>query len=345
LTGSAWILPGAYTIDNAADTSLSLSDTAAVLRTWEGGAWVNRVAVNQAGTVVLRDTTGAAVLTADTALITCAQQVRITGGTAADPALYLYTDSTSGFYRPTLDVIGVSAGGTGQVKFTDGAFLPITNNDIDLGSATLTFKNSYLYNLYDEAGTLRLDLDGDWTPAGDILPATDVAQDLGSAAKSFQGIYAQAIYDESGNQILDTSAGGGAGLADYTVTTYTPTIAGSTGGVLGNGTVNGWYRQLGKMVWGELRFVWGSTTTFTGTLTATYPVTAIGYGATVSVGSGRVITGGAANAWLVDTVHNNTTTMGFRYDQQTGGGTVTATAPAAFAANDVITVHFHYTAA
>ena len=49
-------------------------------------------------------------------------------------------------------VLNLAAGGsTNQVKVTDGAILPITDNDVDLGSSTYEFKNAY----FD--GTLEAD--------------------------------------------------------------------------------------------------------------------------------------------------------------------------------------------
>ena len=49
-------------------------------------------------------------------------------------------------------VLNLAAGGsTNQVKVTDGAILPITDDDVDLGSASYQFKNGY----FD--GTLEAD--------------------------------------------------------------------------------------------------------------------------------------------------------------------------------------------
>ena len=49
-------------------------------------------------------------------------------------------------------VINLAAGGsTNQIKVTDGAILPITDDDVDLGSASYQFKNAY----FD--GTLEAD--------------------------------------------------------------------------------------------------------------------------------------------------------------------------------------------
>ena len=48
--------------------------------------------------------------------------------------------------------MNLAAGGsTNQIKVTDGAILPITDDDVDLGSASYQFKNAY----FD--GTLEAD--------------------------------------------------------------------------------------------------------------------------------------------------------------------------------------------
>ena len=49
-------------------------------------------------------------------------------------------------------VLNLAAGGsTNQIKVTDGAILPITDDDVDLGSASYQFKNAYI------DGTLEAD--------------------------------------------------------------------------------------------------------------------------------------------------------------------------------------------
>ena len=41
------------------------------------------------------------------------------------------------------DVITIAAGGANQVTFTDGAIVPSTNNDIDLGTSSVEFKDAF----------------------------------------------------------------------------------------------------------------------------------------------------------------------------------------------------------
>ena len=42
------------------------------------------------------------------------------------------------------DVITVSTGGENQITFTDGAIVPSTDNDVDLGSSSVEFKDLYI---------------------------------------------------------------------------------------------------------------------------------------------------------------------------------------------------------
>ena len=60
-------------------------------------------------------------------------------------------DSNTSITFSGSDVITIANAGTNQVTFNDGAILPVTNNDIDLGSDALEFKNAW----FD--GTLEAD--------------------------------------------------------------------------------------------------------------------------------------------------------------------------------------------
>lgn len=64
---------------------------------------------------------------------------------AANPAFRPLEDSNnSGFYRAAANQIGLSINGTGQLVFSDGAIMPVTDNDIDLGSGSFEFKDAYI---------------------------------------------------------------------------------------------------------------------------------------------------------------------------------------------------------
>ena len=55
----------------------------------------------------------------------------------------LDADADTSLTADTDDQIDIKIGGTDQIKLIDGAILPVTTNDIDLGSTSLEFKNAY----------------------------------------------------------------------------------------------------------------------------------------------------------------------------------------------------------
>ena len=69
--------------------------------------------------------------------------VSITDGSASAPALTNTGDTNCGLYFSAADTLAFTAGGTGQVTFADGVIAPITDNDVDLGTSSLEFKDGY----------------------------------------------------------------------------------------------------------------------------------------------------------------------------------------------------------
>ena len=65
--------------------------------------------------------------------------------------LVLDADADTTIAADTDDQIDFKVGGTDQIKLVDGALVPVTDNDIDLGTASLEFKNAYI------DGTLEAD--------------------------------------------------------------------------------------------------------------------------------------------------------------------------------------------
>ena len=74
-------------------------------------------------------------------------------GTAG--GIILDADADTHIGANTDDVIVFTSSGTGQVTLSDGAFSPVTDNDVDLGTNSLEFKDGYF--------------DGDITSLADIL--------------------------------------------------------------------------------------------------------------------------------------------------------------------------------
>jgi len=64
-------------------------------------------------------------------------------GSAAAPSISFSGDTDTGFYLVGAGSVGYASGGVGQVRFNDGAILPVTDDDVDLGSGTYKFKDGF----------------------------------------------------------------------------------------------------------------------------------------------------------------------------------------------------------
>ena len=69
--------------------------------------------------------------------------VSVTDGSASAPAITNTGDTNCGLYFSAADTLAFSAGGTGQFTMADGVIAPITDNDVDLGTSSLEFKDGY----------------------------------------------------------------------------------------------------------------------------------------------------------------------------------------------------------
>ena len=72
-------------------------------------------------------------------------------GSASAPSITNTGDTNCGLFFSAADTLSFSAGGTAQFTMADGAIAPVTDNDIDLGTSSLEFKDGY----FD--GTLHTD--------------------------------------------------------------------------------------------------------------------------------------------------------------------------------------------
>ena len=81
----------------------------------------------------------------------------------------------------------IDAGGLGtsveQLRIQDGVILPVTNNDIDIGSTSLKFKDGYF------AGDVTANNISSTAFNGDILPDADNTRDLGSTTLEWKDLY------------------------------------------------------------------------------------------------------------------------------------------------------------
>ena len=71
-------------------------------------------------------------------------QISAIDGTAGAPAISNTGDLNTGLLFSAADTMAFSAGGTSQFTMADGAIAPVTTNDVDLGTASLQFKNVYV---------------------------------------------------------------------------------------------------------------------------------------------------------------------------------------------------------
>jgi len=72
-------------------------------------------------------------------------------GSASAPSITNTGDTNCGLFFSAADTLAFSAGGTAQFTMADGAIAPVTDNDVDLGTSSLEFKDGY----FD--GTLHAD--------------------------------------------------------------------------------------------------------------------------------------------------------------------------------------------
>ena len=67
----------------------------------------------------------------------------ISDGGAGAPTLRFVDDTDTGIYRPASGQLAFTSNATAQVIFKDGAIEPVTDDDIDLGTSSLKYKNAY----------------------------------------------------------------------------------------------------------------------------------------------------------------------------------------------------------
>lgn len=125
---------------------------------------------------------------------------------------------------------------------------------------------------------------------------------------------------------------------------YTPTWGG--GPTLGNGTIDGRYVQVGKVVHAHVRLVAGSTTTFAGTTwTFSLPVTAsTAMGTLIGIGTATILDVSPFTLYAAIVRLNSTTEVQLD-TTQTPTQQVQQTIPITYAVNDAIRFSFTYEAA
>ena len=104
-----------------------------------------------------------------TGTVTLTGILSVPDGSASAPSFTNTGDTNVGLFFSGTDVMAFTAGGTSQVTFADGVIAPVTDNDVDLGTSSLEFKDLFLDGT---AHIDTLDVDADATIAG-VLDVTD----------------------------------------------------------------------------------------------------------------------------------------------------------------------------
>jgi hypothetical protein len=107
-------------------------------------------------------------------------------GSASIPGLTFSADEDTGIYWAAANQVGISTGGTGQLVIIDGVLQPVTTNDIDLGTASVQFKDAFI------DGTLEADA---ITVGGSAL-ATVIAGTTVTTATNAVNIGVTAVSDD-----------------------------------------------------------------------------------------------------------------------------------------------------
>ena len=80
----------------------------------------------------------------------------IPDGSAGSPTLTNTGDTDTGLFFSAADTLAFSSGGTAQFTMANGAIAPVTDNDVDLGTSSLEFKDGYFDGtLYTDAINLN----------------------------------------------------------------------------------------------------------------------------------------------------------------------------------------------
>ena len=64
-------------------------------------------------------------------------------GTASAPSITNTSDTDTGLHFPSANTLAFTAGGTSQFTMANGVIAPVTDNDVDLGTSSLEFKDAY----------------------------------------------------------------------------------------------------------------------------------------------------------------------------------------------------------
>jgi len=131
----------------------------------------------------------------------------ISDGGAGSPTLRFVDDTDTGIYRPASGQIGFTSNGTAQVILKDGSLEPVTDNDVDLGTSSLKFKDSF-FGLVDAE---NFKVNGGQGSDGQVLTSTGSGVAWEAASGGIASLAADTSpqlggdLDVDGNDIVSTS--------------------------------------------------------------------------------------------------------------------------------------------
>ena len=169
--------------------------------------------------LIIKGDDGGAAITALTIDMSAAGQFHFKDGTAALPIISNAGDTDTGLLFSAANTMAFSAGGTSQFTMADGVIAPVTDNDVDIGTSSLEFKDGY----FD--GTLHcdvLDLAGtEYTSIGGSDPSSADGDSLGTASAEWSDLYladGSVIYFGNDQEITLTHSADSGLLLKHTAT-------------------------------------------------------------------------------------------------------------------------------
>jgi hypothetical protein len=142
-------------------------------------------------------------------------QATFADGSAGAPSISNTGDVNAGLFFSAADVMSFSAGGTAQFTMADGSISPVTDNDIDLGTASLKYK-SFFAGLVDSE---NFKVNGGQGSDGQVLTSTGSGvawEDAASGASSINDLSDAKTFGTSSIMLGDATTGTISG-ANYNV--------------------------------------------------------------------------------------------------------------------------------
>lgn len=182
--------------------------------------------------------------------------------------------------------VEVAAAAVEQVRFQDGAIVPVTDNDIDLGTSVLEFKNLFITGTanIDSLVADTADINGGTVDAAVIGASTAAAGTFTSLTANTSLVAATADINAG---TIDGAVIGGSSAQAITGTTVTATV-GFVGGLTGAVTGNTEGTHTGSVVGNVTGNLTGNVTASTGT--SSFNDVTINGGLNMNAGTAATIT-------------------------------------------------------